>query len=147
MVTSKHRFRLINRPPRYLMGDVMPHPSAMWPHKFLCQFQVIPANKVKFDSTARTIRCFMRFSRPTPTTRFPQYLKPTCPPAIDWIRPFEVLVKDKRDLILELKDLGGFELISTQVLADTQIRQRIVDLCYKFHFFLTFMDILSMQWI
>jgi hypothetical protein len=102
----------------------------MWPNKVIRQFQIVPANPLESDFNGPYNKLLNTLFPPdSDYTVIPQYLKPNSVQSWDWIMTFEVFLVNKPILILELKRPEDLHFVSTRELADSQIRQRLVDLC------------------
>jgi hypothetical protein len=101
----------------------------MWPDKIVRQFQAVPPNPKESDFHGPYNKLLYTFFPPdSDFTVVPQYLRASSRDAADFIVCFEIYLKNRPVLIIELKDPSAILQISTRGEADDQIRKRMGDL-------------------
>lgn len=103
--------------------------GAVWPEKVLRQFQTILLNPLGADFHGAYNKLLNTLFPPdSDFTVVPQYLKPSSTLTSESIVTFEIFLENRPVLMLELKTPGDLNYVSTRETADSQIRQRMVDL-------------------
>jgi hypothetical protein len=103
----------------------------MWPNKIIRQFRTIPSNPSESDYHGPYNKLlYTLFPVDSDFVVMPQYM-PDSRSGADYIIMFKVLLENKPVLILELKALSHYNILSRCQDADEQVRRCMGDLVGK----------------